>query len=108
MKPARLAAEAVVELSEAAAWYESQREGLGEELLREFEVALAAIESRHSAFPRLLGISSDLNVRRALLPRFPYAAVFMELPSEIRILAVAHAKRRPKYWLNRVTSSKRR
>ena len=108
MKPARLAPEAVSELSDAAAWYDHQREGLGAELLREFDAVLAVIESRHSAFPRLLDTSRDLNIRRALLPRFPYAAVFMELPSEIRILAVAHVKRRPRYWLNRVTSSRKR
>jgi hypothetical protein len=44
----------------------------------------------------------DLEVRRALLPRFPYALVFLELQAEIRVLAVAHAKRHPDYWLNRL------
>jgi len=38
----------------------------------------------------------------ALLPRFPYAMIFMDLGTEIRVLAVAHAKRRPGYWLDRV------
>jgi hypothetical protein len=52
-------------------------------------------ESRSSSFPRLLATSSELNFRRALLPRFPYASVFVQLPSEIRIVAVAHLKRRP-------------
>jgi hypothetical protein len=28
--------------------------------------------------------------------------VFMETEREIRVLAVAHLKRRPGYWLNRV------
>jgi hypothetical protein len=28
--------------------------------------------------------------------------VFIELSAEIRILAVAHAKREPGYWLNRI------
>lgn len=44
----------------------------------------------------------DLVIRRALLPRFPYAVVFMDLGAEIRVLAAAHARRRPGYWLNRV------
>ena len=44
----------------------------------------------------------DLDTRRAMLPRFPYGVVFLELGTEIRILAVAHAKRQPGYWLNRV------
>lgn len=44
----------------------------------------------------------DLIIRRALLPRFPYAVVFIDLGAEIRILALAHAKRQPGYWLDRV------
>ena len=103
MKSARLAPEAVAELADAAAWYDSQREGLGRELLQEFESLLRIIESRYPSFPRLLDTAPGLNIRRALLPRFPYAAVFLELPTEIRIVAVAHLKRRPRYWLNRIT-----
>ena len=41
-------------------------------------------------------------IRRARLPCFPYAVIFMDLGTEIRVLAVAHAKRRPGYWLDRV------
>ena len=48
--------------------------------------------------------AADLVIRRALLPRFPYALGFLELQTEIRILAIAHAKRHPDYWLNRVES----
>jgi toxin ParE1/3/4 len=70
--------------------------------LEEFEAILRSIESRPALFPCLLDTSPELNLRRALLPRFPYASIFIELPSEIRILAVAHVKRRPGYWLNRI------
>jgi hypothetical protein len=45
---------------------------------------------------------SDLDTRRAMLPCFPYGVVFLELGTEIRILAVAHAKRQHGYWLDRV------
>ncbi|MDO8433570.1 MAG: hypothetical protein Q7S58_14290 [Candidatus Binatus sp.] len=102
MKSVRLAPETVAELSEAAAWYESQRPGLAEDFLNEFEAVLRLIETRPASFPRLLDAAPDLNIRRAPLSRFPYSAVFIELPAEIRIVAVAHLKRRPGYWLNRV------
>jgi hypothetical protein len=46
-----------------------------------------------------------LEVRRALHPRFLYALVFLELQAEIRVLAVAHAKRHPDYWLNRLQAT---
>jgi hypothetical protein len=102
VKPARLAPEAVAELTDAANWYESRHSGLARQFLQNFEIVLPLIESRPSSFPRLLDTAPELNIRRALLPRFPYALVFLELPSEIRIVAVAHLKRRPGYWLNRV------
>jgi toxin ParE1/3/4 len=41
-------------------------------------------------------------IRRALLLRFPYALIFVDLGAEIRVLAPAHTKRRAGYWLNRV------
>lgn len=82
MKECRLSREAVVEIAEAAAW----------------------IGSYPDSFPLLLDLPEELSIRRALLPRFPYALVFMELPPEVRVLAVAHLKRRPGYWLNRIRS----
>jgi toxin ParE1/3/4 len=39
---------------------------------------------------------------RVGLPRFPYAVVFLVRVEELRVLAIAHAKRRPGYWLSRV------
>ena len=102
MKPVRLAPEAVTELADAAVWYESRSPGLAHSFLQEFETVLRLIESRSASFPRLLDTSPELNIRRALLPRFPYASIFIEWPSDIRIVAVAHVKRRPGYWLNRI------
>ena len=102
MRPARLSAEAVEELSEAAVWYRDQQPGLELEFLTEVDRLLPLIETSPASFPRILDLPADLEIRRALLPRFPYALVFMELETETRILAVAHVKRRPGYWLNRV------
>ncbi len=40
-------------------------------------------------------MDATLEIRRALLARFPYALVFLVREDEVRVLAVAHAKRRP-------------
>ena len=40
-------------------------------------------------------------MRRRLLRRFPYVIVYVELVTEIRILALAHASREPGYWRER-------
>ncbi len=104
MSAVRLSPEAVDELAEAAAWYKARRSGLELEFLAEIERILPMVGDSPASFPRLLDLPVDLVIRRALLPRFPYAVIFMDLQTEVRVLAVAHTKRRPDYWLDRVQS----
>ena len=40
--------------------------------------------------------------RRFLLQRFPFAIVYRELPAVIQVLAIAHTRRKPGYWKQRV------
>ena len=105
MKLVSLSPEAVVELAEAASWYKTRQPGLAIRFLQEIDQTQQAIQSRPPSFPRLANTAVDLEIRRALLPRFPYALVFLELQTEIRVLAVAHAKRHPDYWLNRLQAT---
>lgn len=104
MKPIRLAPEAARELHEAAIWYESHQAGLASRFLDEFDSLLPQIRQNPAAFPCLADIPADLDVRRALMTRFPYALVFLETQNELRVVAVAHGKRRPGYWLYRLRS----
>ena len=41
------------------------------------------------------------DVRRYVMKRYPFVIVYRELAEEIRVLAVAAAKRRPGYWRRR-------
>ncbi len=102
MTPVRFAPEVPDELVEAVLWYEARRSGLGKELLDEIDATLPLIGSRPQSFPRLQDVSATHEIRRALLARFPYAIVFLVRPEELRVLAVAHAKRRRGYWLSRI------
>lgn len=104
MKPIRLAPEAARELDEAAAWYESRQSGLARRFLDEFDALLPEIRLHPAAFPCLEDMPADLEIRRALMVRFPYALVFLEWQDKVRIVAVAHCKRRPGYWLYRLRS----
>jgi hypothetical protein len=98
----RFAPEVPDELAEAVLWYEARRQGLGTEFLDEVQATVPLIGKRPRSFPRLQDVDPTLEIRRALLARFPYALVFLVREGEVRILAVAHAKRRPGYWLSRV------
>jgi plasmid stabilization system protein ParE len=94
----RFAPEVPDELAEAVLWYEARTQGLGSELLDEVQATLPLIGRRPRSFPRLQDIDATLEIRRALLARFPYALVFLLVrEDEVRVLAVAHAKRRPGY-----------
>jgi hypothetical protein len=84
------------ELAQAVAWYDQQREGLGDEFLVEVKRAAARIEDFPTAWP-----SISRRSRRCRLSRFPYGLVYQLLSGEIRILAVADLRRRPGYWRDR-------
>ena len=53
-------------------------------------------------FPVLLEPALDTPVRRALVPGFPYALIFVLVNDTIHVLAVAHQRRMPAYWLYRI------
>jgi plasmid stabilization system protein ParE len=84
------------ELNEAAAYYAEARPGLGEAFLNEADRAVQALASSP-----LAGTVVDKDVRWWLLSRFPYSILYRARPDHIRVLAVAHQKRRPLYWRGR-------
>lgn len=48
------------------------------------------------------GFPIESRVRRVLLERFPYAVVFIETEDVVHVIAVAHFRREPSYWRDRV------
>lgn len=94
--------EASAELRAAALWYEERSVGLGEDLVVEVSEALARIAMAPRSFPVWPGASARPSpARRAVVHRFPYVVAFEEHPDHVLVLAIAHAKRRPLYWLSR-------
>jgi toxin ParE2 len=91
-----LVAEAGEEFSEAAGFYAGQRPGLG---LRFVEAVERAFE-RVAAAP-LAGAPLGGPYRRRLVVGFPYAVIYREDRSPVRVVAVAHLHRRPEYWRGR-------
>ena len=98
----QLSAEASAELDDAAIWYDEQRAGLGDEFLDVVNETLDTLASwPHSGAP-VGDVPADLEVRRAPVARFPYHVGYIVLDDEVRVLAVAHDRRRPSYWAPRV------
>ncbi len=94
----RVLPEAEAELQSAATWYEEKRPGVGIEFIAVLDRAFESILENPEACPVW---RPDRPYRRLLLKRFPYVVFFRIDSSTIEIVAVAHAKRRPGYWLER-------
>ncbi|RLB48490.1 MAG: hypothetical protein DRJ42_23085 [Deltaproteobacteria bacterium] len=98
----RFEPEAEEELGAAMDWYEEQGPGLGAALLTEVQETLARLQQGTLPGMRIPGVREELGVRRMLLDRFPYSLVFLVHDDAIHVLAFAHHKRVPGYWMDRL------
>lgn len=94
--------EADAEYRHAGRWYEGRRAGLGLEFFDAVDAAISHIVDQPQAAARIPRIPAELPVRRFPVKRFPYHVVYLEAQSAIRILAIAHDRRKPGYWKNRL------
>lgn len=84
------------EVIKAARFYELRSPGLGFVFVAEIQRAETQIAENPEASPTIRG-----DIRRKLLRRFPYGLMYAVETDCIRVVAVAHSKRRPYYWWNR-------
>jgi toxin ParE1/3/4 len=84
------------ELDEAAQYYGRENLALKRAFLDEMRRCVQTIRQNPTAASPLTE-----QVRRLLARRFPYGVIYSVTSSEIRILAIAHLKRRPLYWAGR-------
>jgi toxin ParE1/3/4 len=98
MKRLRILPEAEEELTEAARWYEARRPGLGVELVMMLERAVDEIREAPEASPLW---QPGRPYRKFVMRRFPYVVMFTVDDDSVEVVAIAHAKRRPGYWMDR-------
>lgn len=89
--------EAELELIEAALHYELQVPGLGERLESEVRRATNLLLDHPE-----IGQPVDPDLRRFVLPRFPFTLIYSVTSDVLRIEVVAHQSRLPGYWRTRV------
>ena len=87
------------ELIEAAQYYESRIVTLGLQFLEDADRAIAQISKSPGSW-RVM----DGEVRRYLMPRFPYAIYYRDYPDRIHIIAFKHHSRHPDYWRYRISN----
>jgi hypothetical protein len=100
-KPISFAPQARDEVNAAARRYGEERP----ELRVEFHAAIREALDRMVRLSSHLGtpplVPPGLGIKRVFVERFPFSVYFQELPTRFRVLAVAHARRRPFYWRDR-------
>ena len=85
------------EFDEAYVYYESRQIGLG----KEFRGAVKEQVLKIMAHPDAWMLVRP-GIRKCRGSRFPYDVIYQKAGDRILILALAHRKRRPMYWQDRV------
>jgi len=88
--------DARAEFLAAVEYYEEYQPGLGRRFRTVVEAELDAMDAMPFRY-RVL----HAPFRRCLVPKFPYAIIFVIEPDFILVVAVAHAKRKPGFWHDR-------
>ena len=95
--PVRLLPEAKAEFDEATDWYEARRAGLGVTFVTRVREVIDGV-----ADDPQLHMSVYLDIRRAVVPKFPYVILYREEPGEVVVVSVFHTSRNPSIWKSRV------
>lgn len=101
MKKATILKEAKRELLDAMDYYDEMHLGLGLDFESEVKSSITFIRQ----FPETFALRDDVT-RRCLVKRFPYVIVYMYHDNRVWVLAIAHCKRKPGYWKQRVDKVK--
>jgi hypothetical protein len=88
---------ALAEVFKSARFYDRRVPGLGARFFEELDLAVEQLRSD----PLRQRADAD-GVRSWLVRRFLFRIYYFVEPNRVRILAVAHAKRRPGYWRRRI------
>jgi plasmid stabilization system protein ParE len=88
--------EALLELEEAARWYAERSQVAAVNFRITIEKALSEIVASPQRWPLVRD-----EQRRFLLHHFPFGIVYHHIPGIVRVVAIAHLRRRPEYWSHR-------
>jgi plasmid stabilization system protein ParE len=94
--PVRLLPEPRAEFDEAVDWYDRRRPGLGVTFVtkvREVLARIAADPQRHAPVYH--------DIRKAIVPKYPYVVLYREEPGEVVVISVFHTSRDPSIWRSR-------
>lgn len=89
--------EAEKDLSEAFAWYEDKRCGLGFDFLLQVDAGLQFIARNPKIYAPIYK-----GTRKHIIKRFPYKIIYLIEKERIIILGIIHGRRSPKVMKHRI------
>jgi hypothetical protein len=85
------------EIDEAVIWFDEQADGKGMDFLDELDRVVRLIKSYPFASTEI-----EAEIRRCLFAHLPYALIYGIERQTIVVIAVAHFRRAPRYWVDRL------
>jgi plasmid stabilization system protein ParE len=84
-------------IAEARLWYREKSGSAAAAYFAALDLAVAAIAENPEMWPWYAH-----GTRRYILHRFPFYLVYRETADRLELIAVAHGRRKPGYWKNRI------
>lgn len=89
---------AITEASAAAHWYQERSYAAGKAFVSELDRIIEKIIETPGIYPSYIG-----ETHRALFHRFPFSVVYRVISERIEVIAIAHGRRKPGYWKDRLS-----
>lgn len=96
--------EAEAEFDADVFWYEDRESGLGRRFRNEVAAAVVAAVEDPEAWATWPRWDREPVVRSKGVDGFPYRVVYFVHDDVLTVVAVAHVKRRPGYWQDRIAN----
>lgn len=102
MTPLRLHEEAAAEYLEAVRWYRARSQDVARRFRGAVGASIALVRENPTRWGLLPKVPQQLAIRRVRVKDFPYSVIYMVHDAEVVVLAIAHGRRRPGYWRQRL------
>lgn len=99
--------EAEEELARAAEWYERRESGVGYELMRSAEAAIDSILDPTVRWGYYRDRRSDPQIYSRSIVGFPLDVIYLMTEATVVVVAFAHERRLPGYWMHRIADEAR-
>ena len=95
-------ADALDEYRAAAQWYEARRPGLGDVFMDAVDAAIDSILDPSITWGIYHEREQVPQIYSRSITGFPFDILYLRIDDEVYVVAYAHERRRPGYWLQRL------